>query len=258
VTVHWQSASRSGRTAEYDIRFDGGEDNMATAVAFAASGATGLTWTALDAWLESHEKLSGWAQTLGALLALFVAVGVPLWQQARERSARERERTALAHTLSLALRSLLNDLSTAFAGLLQLAYMPRSRYHHDPILEDCLQRIRAQEERATTPEAMTLLYTARGTLQIVRRALDMGGSEDPLTPSEQTMISGSLERIGDALREANVLVSDHEYAFAVARTRFFGRVVAWFMMKTGTGRRFREHLVSRMVARHEARIARGW
>ena len=232
---------------------------MATAAAAsAATGAGKLTWAALDAWLEGHDKLSGWAQTVGALLALLVAVGVPLWQQAKERSAREKERTALAHTLSLALRSLLNDLSTAFGGLLQLAHMPRSRYHHDPILDDCLQRIRAQEERATTPEVMTLLYTARGTLQIVRRALDMGRGEDPLTPGEQTMISGSVERIGDALREASLLVSDHEYAFAVARTRFIGRVLAWFMLKTGAGRRFRERLVARMVARHEARIAQGW
>lgn len=57
----------------------------------------------LLAWFADHEKLSGWAQAFGALLALFVALGV-VSLQARYAARQDDRRTAerirsLARTL---------------------------------------------------------------------------------------------------------------------------------------------------------------
>jgi hypothetical protein len=36
-------------------------------------------------WMELHDKLSGWAQAVGALIALFIAIMIPAWQRMAER-----------------------------------------------------------------------------------------------------------------------------------------------------------------------------
>lgn len=50
----------------------------------------------LMCWLEAHDKLAGWAQFLGAMLALAAAIGVPAWLN---RDARLQSRLRSANAL---------------------------------------------------------------------------------------------------------------------------------------------------------------
>ena len=172
---------------------------------------------------------------------------------------RVKQAAALEHCHTLALKSLLNDVATSIGSVLQLAAMPRAQYYQEQIFEDLFKRIHDQEFRASKPAIVTLLYTARGALQIVARTLKFNPEHQPLTAGELTIIRENYQRIERALAEAEVLTSDSVYAVGLANAHtFVGRLMAWLISKTSAGRRLTARLVERHERKEAVRIERGW
>jgi hypothetical protein len=44
-------------------------------------------------WVETHPGTAAWVQGFGVLIAVAVAVGVPIWQQSNARRVEEAQRT---------------------------------------------------------------------------------------------------------------------------------------------------------------------
>ncbi|VVD29208.1 hypothetical protein [Paraburkholderia dioscoreae] len=99
-------------------------------------------------WMEDHDKLSGWAQAIGAVLALVIAIMIPAWQRMAERRDRRVEAAALDAVMVGALFHVMLDAeSYAHSALLQ-ADRPASEISVDEIgATDLLARILQLEER---------------------------------------------------------------------------------------------------------------
>jgi hypothetical protein len=79
-------------------------------------------------WLEQHEKLAGWAQFAGAMLALgatFLAAWLPVWAQRQDQRRRQKRLREAAS----------NAASAAYAGISTVAEFVQTDAHIEQIAE---------------------------------------------------------------------------------------------------------------------------
>lgn len=109
-------------------------------------------------WAESHEKLSGWAQAVGSIIALLVAIKLPAWQDSYNRSAENSQITARIKLIAVAARDAISDLldgsDQATANLMSI--------HKAKIWEDLAGRLNALPMERLTSDApqVALLHLA--------------------------------------------------------------------------------------------------
>jgi hypothetical protein len=132
-------------------------------------------------WMETHDKLAGWAQTFGALIALVLAIAIPWWQ--RKEQLKDARVTALrlechltsllcllvGDTWSVSERIQSNPDPTPTELQVQLVY-----------LEDLRIRINGLEPRLPDEMHLNALLGMRRCLMIFHRQLVC--PEDSKTP----------------------------------------------------------------------------
>lgn len=179
--------------------------------------------TALLRWMEANDKLAGWAQFGGAMLALLIAIWVPWYQ------ARVSERTARAERLDRSLASLqgvyylLVDIAIWLKGVGDRGHMPRREFRDPVEVNDLLERLKIWESRDDDFERVTALFRARGAVARTHQSLSLGFLQSaPVTKEER----GRIQQYVDAVR-ADIELIDKQRE-RVHRARLMNKVV-WFM-----------------------------
>lgn len=121
------------------------------------------------AWMRANQDLSGWAQAIGAVVAILIAIVIPAYQRHTQTLDARRLEAGLNLALATSCRFLLNDVIIFFKALLGTAPMPRSSRRDDVQMSDLLERIRALESRETNHARILALYEARGSLILTNR-----------------------------------------------------------------------------------------
>jgi len=191
-------------------------------------------------WMGENEKLAGWAQFAGAMLAVLIAIWVP-WYQARraERSVRAaRIEHALANVQGVFF--LLTDVSLWLSAAAGREKMPR-KFFRDPFeAADLLERIRLWESRDESDERVQALFLARVAVLRTQDALNLSFmGDDPIAEDERKLIKTQIGRMGDALsnldKQRNNLRLDRMLNQTVWFMRPFARL-GWHISMRRAGR----------------------
>lgn len=129
------------------------------------------------AWLKANQDLSGWAQTVGALLALLVALVVP-WMQHAAQARRERLVELESNIfLSLATMLLLRDAQNLSSRVCQLADLPKHELSDPVFVVDLLERLRSLDARDSSVPRQAAQYVARAAVLRINHYLDSGQAQ---------------------------------------------------------------------------------
>jgi hypothetical protein len=212
------------------------------------------TWDQLLAWMESHDKLAGWAQTVGSVLALLLAIAVPWWQR-REQIRDERKRDANVEVVNArATFFLLTDIHLWLCGQKTLTNMPRILAHHRKSVENLLARVAAQEARETSGDRIAALFHARGAILQTQTELDeQYMQQHPLQPGEIKLLEQRIALMQGHVRGVRRGFDHALYLHDVSKTSLLFRPVIWWLHKTRKGRRATRHLVRLIERKQRAR-----
>lgn len=123
-------------------------------------------------WMEANDKLAGWAQTFGSLLALVLAIGIPWWQ--RKEQLKDARVTALrleCHITYL-LCLLVGDTWSVFKRMqVKPDPAPTELEVELVYLEDLRVRINGLEPRLPDEMHLNTLLAMRRFLMIFHRQL---------------------------------------------------------------------------------------
>lgn len=129
-------------------------------------------------WMETNDRLAGWAQFAGAMLALLIAIWVP-WYQARAAERAVRRAHAERELANLnGVYYLLADVTTWLDAAGGHGNIPRSQFHDPLEVSDLLERIRLWEAREEDFDRVTALFGARNAVLRVHRSLSLGFLQD--------------------------------------------------------------------------------
>ncbi|MDT6960151.1 hypothetical protein QTN24_01455 [Cupriavidus sp. SZY C1] len=185
-------------------------------------------WPNVRDWLEANEKLAGWAQAFGALIALVIAIGVPAWQRYAERRDAQISATNANSALAQSLYFLLRDIEIFLVAFVEPTGLPR-RTLWDPVtMDDLLSRISALESREQVPERVTALYRARGALTGARVAF-IAPINDPFSDAETNLMRTRVELLQQFASDANRWSHDAHYRRLIARKFLLARLIAPFV-----------------------------
>lgn len=167
-------------------------------------------------WMNGHEKLSGWAQFYGALIAIFFAIAVPAWQRHSQNLDRWRDGEDINASLSQNSFFLIGEVLNYVNGCANGGAIPRAVLHDLDRCRDLLRRIHALELREISPDRITRLFHARGHLLNTNSSLtNLNFQDAPLSPGEQQLFSDRLDHLKLLVEEAK-----HENGEAIhARAR---------------------------------------
>jgi hypothetical protein len=161
--------------------------------------ATGLFATSL-AWMEVNDKLAGWAQAVGATIALFIAVAIPAWQRHAQTLDARRETAKLNLALAACCSFLIRDIHIFLNGIPDRASFARSDLRDDSYVSDLYQRIHALEQREISHARIVSLYTARGVLMLANRLLcDSAFQSARVSTDEMKHVHSGIERLTERL-----------------------------------------------------------
>ncbi|TNC78195.1 hypothetical protein FHI69_02535 [Janthinobacterium lividum] len=154
-------------------------------------------------WMNGNDKLSGWAQFYGALIAIFFAIAVPAWQRHSQNLDRWRDGEDINASLSQNSFFLIGEVFNYVNGCANGGAMPRAMLHDSDRCHDLLKRIHALELREISPDRITRLFHARGHLLNSNSSLSNLNLQDaPLSPGERQLFSDRLDHLKLLVSEA--------------------------------------------------------
>lgn len=183
-------------------------------------------WPVAKAWMMDNEKLAGWAQAFGAVIALVVAIFVPAWQRYSEKRAVQISDANRDAALAQSLFYLLRDIEIFIAGFIGKGDMPRKMLLAPVTMDDLLSRIAALESREERSDRVTALFRARGALAGVRMALADWLWHLPFDEDELKLMQGRVVLLKEFGDQANRWMADALYRREIAKRFFLARLIA--------------------------------
>lgn len=184
------------------------------------------------AWMESHDKLSGWAQFYGASLALVVAILVPAWQRYLQALDKKRDDAESNLANALGVYYLVSEVRNHLEGYLEKKDMPREISREDYVREDLLNRIHALELRDNNPDRVTLLFLARGFIHQTHSALSAPYLQNlALTPGERILVRKRLEHCRKLLVDAAEMKDQAFFHHTRMQQWWLARLIAPLMLR---------------------------
>ncbi|WP_431102951.1 hypothetical protein [Roseateles noduli] len=193
------------------------------------------------AWMKANGELSGWAQTLGALLALLVALVVP-WLQHAAQARRERLAELELHIyLATATMLLLRDAQNLSSKVQQLADLPKTELNDPVLIVDLLERLRTLDAKDTNVARQTSQYVARAAVLRINHYLDSGDTlTRQLTPQVIEILKRDSAQMGDEHAKLNFLLEELLYKQTWMQVHIMKRPWVWWSFKTKAGRKWLE------------------
>jgi len=181
-------------------------------------------------WLEANPNFSGWAQALGAFIALYIAIAVPARQRKEQRIATRIADLNLDVALSRGVFFLLSDTAIWLNEIVKKDYMKRHEARTDFIFDDLISRILLWERRETNNYRVIALYLTRGAIIRTQSKLVWPVIQDlPIGIPEITLMLNDL-KIVSIQRDFSKRLLDHaEYRLRFAETNFFLRPIVWWI-----------------------------
>lgn len=181
-------------------------------------------------WMEAHPDLSGWAQFVGAMAAIFLAIAIPAWQRHGQNLDRWRSAEDLNAALALHSYFLLSEVHIYLNGYLGTSNMPRELARKDWETNDLLQRIHALEIRENDAARITRLFHARGYIHQTTMAMASPFLQKALLSDvEKNLIRGRLDDLNKNIKEAEAASNKAADARAQANLwllpRFFYSII---------------------------------
>ena len=185
-----------------------------------------MWWPSVKAWMETNDKLAGWAQAFGAVIALLVAIGVPAWQRYSEKRAVQIADANSDAALAQSLFYLLRDVELFIARFTSARDVPRKMLLDPVTMDDLLSRIAALESREEKSERVTALFRARGALTGVRMAFADWLWQLPFDEGDVSLMETRVALLKEFGEQANIWVGDALYRREIAKRFFLARLVA--------------------------------
>jgi len=154
-------------------------------------------WPSAKAWMMHNEKLSGWAQAVGALLAIGIAILVPALQRYSERRSAQIAEARRNLALVQGLFYLLRDVGIFLEGFKQRRKMPRKLLNDPVAVDDLLSRIAALESREDDPIKIAMLFRARGALNGARMVFVEDLEKLPLSEDELRLMEERIALVSE-------------------------------------------------------------
>lgn len=153
--------------------------------------------------MRRNQDLSGWAQAVGALVALAIAIAVPAYQRHVQNLDARRHQARLNLMLASSVSLLLGDGRNFLNGILTLRGVPRVACRNDTLVGDILERVRSLEAREVSHARILALYELRGSITITNDQLHRHGHDPyPLVPSELDQVRSKVQSLDERLAEA--------------------------------------------------------
>jgi hypothetical protein len=190
-------------------------------------------------WLKANQDLSGWAQTIGALLALLVAIAVP-WMQHAAQTRRERLAKLEQNIyLSLATLLLLRDASNLNSRVRQLAELPKQEINDPVLVSDLLERLRTLDAKDSSVPRQAAQYVARAAVLRINHYLDSGQAlSRKLTKQVVEILDKDCAQIDAEHAKVSFLLNDLIYQQTKLQVASWKRPWVWYGFKTKAGRRW--------------------
>lgn len=168
-------------------------------------------------WMNGNEKLSGWAQFYGAIIAIGLAIAVPAWQRHSQNLDRWRDGEDTNASLSQNSFFLLGEILSYVRGCGSSDTMPRSLVRDTDRSDDLLRRIHALELKEISPNRIIRLFHARGHVHNTNSAMTRPTFQnDPLSAGELQLFTDRrthLEKlVEEAKRENDKAISARAHA----------------------------------------------
>lgn len=188
-------------------------------------------------WMADNDKLAGWAQTAGALLALFVALLVPCLQhiaQARREKLAELERNIY---LSLSTMLLLRDALNLSVRVRELAHMPKHEINDPALVVDLLERLRILDAKDSSIPRQASQYVVRAAVLRINHLLDSGKAQSrELSQEVLDILQADASHMENEHAKLNFLLDDMLYQQTKLQVAPWGRLLVWYGFKTKAGR----------------------
>lgn len=190
--------------------------------------------------LKKNDSLSGWAQFLGAMISIAIAIGVPAWQHYRQRLTERRAAAEASHANALSIFYLLGEIKSYLERALNSASIPRHVFRDDIGRDDLLRRIHALEMRENDENRLTLLFHARGAVHTLNQTMSGPWSQN------MNLGEGEVDFIKSRVQDSEVWIAKaagHRDIAVMRRARLrqklLGRflypliapIVFWYMAK---------------------------
>ncbi|MEF9946977.1 MAG: hypothetical protein RR800_01325 [Comamonas sp.] len=207
------------------------------------------------AWMADNDKLAGWAQTAGALLALFVALLVPCLQhiaQARREKLAELERNIY---LSLSTMLLLRDALNLSVRVRELAHMRKHEINDPVLVVDLLERLRILDAKDSSIPRQASQYVARAAVLRINHFLDSGKAQSrELSREVLDILKTDSSHIENEHAKLNFLLDDLLYQQTKLQVTPWGRLLVWYGFKTKAGRKWLEARSEKQVEQLKGKI----
>lgn len=204
-------------------------------------------------WMEAHDKLAGWAQTVGALLALIVAVWIP-YGQARA-AAIDRARLALQRATMLSL--LLNDIHIWADKAVQLATLPPAEVREDRAVSEFIERLRELESQELHALSTLSIYTCRANLLRMHHRFSFDSPTVlKMTPQAIELLKRDRDGIAEELHLSRFLEEKARFKASMVAAPWIVKPLVAFLFLTSPGKRLGKWLAQLAERHHEAGMQR--
>ncbi|WP_434642482.1 hypothetical protein [Achromobacter piechaudii] len=150
----------------------------------------------MDEVLRFAGEALEWLGTNKDVVAVFIAVAVPVYQRRGESKDRRMIEASTNVAQLQAVFFLLNDVRDFLRKPTQLEDFPRERVFDDRQGRDLLRRLHALEQRDLHVASVIALYRARGLLYSARQSVMEWLIQTPLDDTHRRYIGRSADRVG--------------------------------------------------------------
>ena len=167
-------------------------------------------------WMNNNPVLVGWVQAAGALVALFIVIGFPIWQRGNRVRQARIAKLSLDVTLAQSVLLILTDAKS------WIDYVLWTRGHKtDDVTEvidsaELISRLLVCEKRESNWERLNALYLAHDAIRRAQRTLVLPSPAD----NSSADCHGSLLRDDQAVLERQWSIVDAQLSQALFRLQF--------------------------------------
>jgi hypothetical protein len=158
---------------------------------------------------EDNEKLAGWAQAVGAFIAILIAVLIPAYQFHSQNLEKRRDAAELNLTLSMSCFFLMGDVRNHFVKYGNLSALSRALVKDDLIVNTLLQRIHTLENREVNWRRMAMLNDARNKILLTENLFQSLPLNEKMSESEKDILETRVREMNNLEKQAGF---DHNHA----------------------------------------------
>lgn len=210
-------------------------------------------------WMEQHEKLAGWAQTVGAVIALAIALAVPWFQHiyaARRTKIADLEKELI---LSMSTRLVLVDVLLSLERAIQLADLPKIELRDDRMIGEILERLRNLDARDVNLARQASQYSARWIILRLYSYIDSGKAKGrDITPDVVKFFHRDHTIIKEEVSKIDWMINKFVYEHTLLQVGLLRRPLIWFGFKTSAGRKWLATETEKQTEKIRAQIDRGY